>query len=128
MTPNEAVTKGLQKLGVIAAGEVPTGQETEDGIDLLNQMLNMWELDGVNLQNYTATSGNEMPFPNNHDIAIIYNFAVFAAPEYQTSASAEVIGIAAGSMRLLRNAYIDPNARMSIDKSLLSQYSANRYL
>lgn len=128
MTPNEAVTKGLQKIGVIAAGEVPTGQETTDGIELLHQMLNMWELDGVNLQNYDVASGDQLPFPKNHDIAIIYNFAVFAAPEYQTSASNEVVAIASGSMRLLRNAYLDPNVRASLDKSLLPYYSANESL
>ena len=77
MTPNEAVKKGLQKLGVLAAGEVMDGDQTTDGIDLLNQMLHVWELEGIPLQHYDATSGETLPFPENHDAAIIYNFPLF---------------------------------------------------
>ena len=125
MTPNAAVRKGLQKIGVKASGESVDGDESVDGIELLNQMLHSWELVGVDLKHYDATSGNEIPLPQNHDIAIIYNFAVFAAPEYEVSASPEVVGIAISSMQALRNAYLDPNAKLEVDKTLLPYYNAN---
>jgi hypothetical protein len=44
---SDLVTDAMQELGVLAAGERPTGQELQDGIRALNWMLKSWQARGV---------------------------------------------------------------------------------
>lgn len=125
MTPNSVVKKGLQKLGVLAAGENLSGDETTDGIDLFNQMLHSWELQGVNLQHYDAASGDTLPYPQNHETAFVYGFAVYAAPEYEAQVPPAVAEIADRAFRALQNAYLDPNNKLVVDKALMPYYTSS---
>ena len=41
-TPFDIVTRAMKDIGALAAGEVPTADEAQDGFDLLNDMLDQW--------------------------------------------------------------------------------------
>jgi len=41
-TPNDIITRAMKDIGAIAAGEVPTADEAQDGLDMLNDMLAQW--------------------------------------------------------------------------------------
>lgn len=41
-TPLDIVTRAMKDIGAIAAGEVPTADEAQDGLDMLNDMIAQW--------------------------------------------------------------------------------------
>ena len=41
-TPFDIITRAMKDIGALAAGEVPTADEAQDGLDLLNDMIAQW--------------------------------------------------------------------------------------
>lgn len=41
-TPLDIITRAMKDIGALAAGEVPTADEAQDGLDMLNDMLEQW--------------------------------------------------------------------------------------
>jgi hypothetical protein len=41
-TPIDIITRAMKDIGAIAAGEVPTADEAQDGLDMLNDMIAQW--------------------------------------------------------------------------------------
>lgn len=41
-TPFDIITRALKDIGALAAGEVPTADEAQDGLDMLNDMIDQW--------------------------------------------------------------------------------------
>jgi hypothetical protein len=56
MLVSEIIATAMQELGILASGEAPDGQETQDGIRALNWMLKSWAANGVNLWRETDGS------------------------------------------------------------------------
>ena len=125
MTPNAAIERALRLLGILQDGEVPNGDQLNDGLESLNAMLHSWELESIPLNNYDASSGLDLPFPPSHNNAITFNLAVTMAPEYETDARPMVYAMADAEKTKLRNAYINLNARLGIDSALNPYYNAN---
>lgn len=124
MTPNKAIERALRLCGVLQDGEVPNGDQFSDGLDSLNSMLHSWELESIPLNNYDAASGDDLPYPPSHDKAIVDNLAVVIAPEYEVDLKPMVFAMADAGKRQLRNAYIDLNARLSVDPALNPYYNS----
>jgi hypothetical protein len=40
--PIDIITRAMKDIGAVAAGEVPTADEVQDGLDMLNDMLDQW--------------------------------------------------------------------------------------
>jgi hypothetical protein len=57
-TPFDIITRAMKDIGALAAGEVPTADEAQDGLDLLNDMLAQWS--NENMMVYYKT---EIIFP-----------------------------------------------------------------
>jgi hypothetical protein len=55
MTTREVLTRAFRQSKIIASGEVPTSDEMETGVTVLNLMLKSWQADGCNL--WRETSG-----------------------------------------------------------------------
>ena len=41
-TPLDLITRAMKDIGALAAGEVPTADEAQDGFDMMNDMLDQW--------------------------------------------------------------------------------------
>lgn len=41
-TPLDIITRAMKDIGALAAGEVPTADEAQDGLDMLNDMIDQW--------------------------------------------------------------------------------------
>ena len=41
-TPLDIISRAMKDIGAIAAGEVPTADEAQDGLDMLNDMIDQW--------------------------------------------------------------------------------------
>lgn len=55
LTAEEVVTQALVELGAVSSGEIPTGEEMEDGLLRLNSMLKTWAGEGNLYRETTAT-------------------------------------------------------------------------
>ena len=40
--PIDIITRAMKDIGAVAAGEVPTADEAQDGLDMLNDMIAQW--------------------------------------------------------------------------------------
>jgi hypothetical protein len=41
-TPYDIITRAMKDIGALAAGENPTADEAQDGLDMLNDMIAQW--------------------------------------------------------------------------------------
>ena len=41
-TPLDIITRAMKDIGALAGGEVPTADEAQDGLDMLNDLLEQW--------------------------------------------------------------------------------------
>jgi hypothetical protein len=53
LNANDLLASSLRLLGVLASGETPSGAEATDGLMILNQMLDMWNAEHLNI--FTVT-------------------------------------------------------------------------
>lgn len=56
MTVADIVKAALEELGVLSAGENPSGDDLQTGIRALNWMLKSWAAEGINAWRQTETS------------------------------------------------------------------------
>jgi hypothetical protein len=56
MTVSDIVTMAMRELGLLSAGETPTGQELQDGITQLNWLMKSWQVNGVTSWRDTESS------------------------------------------------------------------------
>jgi hypothetical protein len=101
------VRRALILLGVQDATEAVSAQEMQDGIDALNDMVTLWEGDGISL-GWTNVSGptDTLPAPPEANFPIIFNLAVALRPNYKVPLEADVIQQATDGLASLRAAVI----------------------
>jgi len=83
MKAGDAVKRALGLLRVVDAQGSPDELDMETGIQRLNDMMNLWESEGLSLgwQNAVLPE-DELPTPENANIAIVYNLAGYLADDY----------------------------------------------
>ncbi len=102
-TVTEVVTGALQLLEVQPAESAITAAEAEDGLVSLNDMMNEWNVDGINVGYETLDSIDaELHVDLGSIGAIKANLAVYVAPEYGRAVSNALQKRADRSKRSLR--------------------------
>ena len=82
-TVTEVVTGALQLLEVRTAESSITAAEAEDGLTSLNDMMNEWNVDGINIGYETLDNiAEELHVSLGSLGAIKSNLAIYIAPEY----------------------------------------------
>ncbi len=81
-TALQTIKDAMTELGVLQANEDPSDAEAKDGLRLLNQMLKLWEIKGINLNHTDAALNDTLPYPPNHDLPISLNLAVYYANQF----------------------------------------------
>ncbi|TFH49493.1 MAG: hypothetical protein E4H01_04160 [Lysobacterales bacterium] len=123
MTVNDLVRRAMRTLGVLRAGENPKPSEAADAIATLNDMLNAWIYEGMDLEFVQDLTGTDtLPYPDDHIAAFRYNLAVELAPEFGVQIDAVTAGLAGKYYRALRTANVSPDT-LSIDDALSPIYS-----
>lgn len=46
-TPYDIITRAMKDIGALAAGEIPTAIEAQDGLDMLNSMIDQWSSESM---------------------------------------------------------------------------------
>ena len=102
-TVTEIVTGALQLLEVRTAESAITSAEVEDGLAALNDMMNEWNVDGINVGYETLDDGDDELFVTLGSIgAIKSNLAIYIAPEYGRVVSDTLFDRAKRSKRSVR--------------------------
>lgn len=102
-TVTEFVTGALQLLEVKTAEAAITSAEAEDGLVSLNDMMNEWNVDGINIGYETLDSIEDEVFVTlGSEGAIKANLAVYIAPEYGRIVSASLEARAIRGKRSVR--------------------------
>ncbi len=102
-TVTEVVTGALVLLEIRTAESAITAAEAEDGLTALNDMMNEWNVDGINIGYETLDNVEDELFVTLGSLgAIKANLAIYIAPEYGRIVTAELTKRAAVSKRSLR--------------------------
>lgn len=81
-TALDVITAAMRKLRILPSGGVPTSQETEDGLNALNDMLAAWRIEGIDLAQTTLASNDIIDVPANHIEGLKLNLAVRIAEDF----------------------------------------------
>jgi len=102
-TVTDIVTGALQLLEVNVAESAIEAPEAEDGLTALNDMMNEWNVDGIDVGYEALDSVEDELFVKLGSIgAIKANLAVYIAPEYGRTVSTSLEARAKRSKRSLR--------------------------
>ena len=102
-TVTEVVSGALKLLEVRTAESAITPEEAEDGLTALNDMMNEWNVDGINIGYETLDDVEDELFVTLGSLgAIKSNLAIYIAPEYGRTVTAVLFERAKRSKRSLR--------------------------
>ncbi len=125
-TARDLITMSLRSLGVLHSGETPSAEEANDGLDTLNQMLNSWIYEGIDLEYTTISSLNtELPYPDDHIGPFRWNLALRMAPDYGIGVTPAIAAMAKEGYDQMRRQYMD-NRELKVDSALSAEYAPNR--
>ncbi len=76
--------------------------DNKDGLQMLNDMMAMWEAEGL-ASGWVPVSSveDELLMSSNYNIALYYNLAIFLAPQYGATIDPVVLRIATNAKNLL---------------------------
>lgn len=88
MTNIELIRRALLAIGVINESETPSAEQGADALATLNEMLEMWEEEGVALGwAEQSDTGDDAPLPPYATRGVTLKLAIALAPDYGGAAS-----------------------------------------
>lgn len=122
MTINDLVTRALTLAGVYGQGRTPSAEHMRDGIATLNEMLEAWALDGMDMGLGTLVQTDDGMIDAAFVKGVRYNLAVELAGAHGifNELPASVIAEAETQKELIRAALSDID-NMRCDTALLPQ-------
>ena len=117
-TARDLITMSLRTLSVLHVGETPAAEDADDALDTLNQMVNSWINNGLDMEWVTMTSLDDtVPYPDDHIGPLRHNLAMHLSPDYGVSPSMTVAALAQSGYEMLRKRYL-VNRELVIDSPL----------
>lgn len=103
-TARDFVTFALQRAGIVRIGRDPKAAEMLDGINALNDMLQSWTIDGLDLSETLPLDANStITIADAYHMGVKYNLTLDIADKYGAPASARIVEIAEREKRLIGN-------------------------
>lgn len=93
----DLVRDALSLINVIGIGEAAEPEQSEHALRKLNQILEDWKEDGVDLQFYPQTMddlASNCPIPPDAELAVTHYLAIAVAPHYGKPVSRELLALA----------------------------------
>lgn len=91
MNARDLVTSALKTIGVISTGETPSSSEAEDGLSVLNMMIESWSNDNLALFNLKREVFELLPGKGDYTIGIGAEFNTSRPMEVQAAAYGNLI-------------------------------------
>jgi hypothetical protein len=107
-TALDVISLALKDIGVLAAGESAESSDAADALDTLNQMLVLWEAQGISLGFGEVALATEVNVPKYATLAIRHNLAVLLAPSYDVRVDAVLGSFAQEGKETLRGFSMEP--------------------
>lgn len=107
-TARDVIALALKDIGVLAAEDPVEAADAADALDTLNQMLTMWEAEGINLGFAEVALGTALNVPKFALLAIRHNLAVLLAPSYGAQASPTIQMLASNGKNTLQLFSVEP--------------------
>lgn len=117
MTANDIIRRAMRSIGVLHHNEAPKASEAADALDTLNDMLNAWIYDGIDLEYLGLALTDTFSYPDDHVAAIRYNLAVELCGEYGKQVPPVIAANAVRYKMALQAAYCDPDI-LELDPAL----------
>ena len=76
MTVSDLVTAALRNLGVLAEGEVPTAAQATDGLAALNDLVNQWQAERLQIYQLLNTTKALTPSQANYTVGLTGNIPI----------------------------------------------------
>ena len=124
-TARDLITQSLVSLAVLSGNEVPTAEEADSALVVMNQFFNSWRFEGIDLEWIDITLNDDVPYPKDHIQPFRYNLAMALAPEYGVMPSPLVVAMAKQGYDQMQREYMD-NRLLSTDDALHAVYAPNR--
>lgn len=119
------IEDAYREIGVLEKGESADADEIQDGLRVLNRMLNSWRLSGIDLEYLTETSvSDDIPYPPEDEGPIIYNLALMLAGQFGIKTSAETVAYASNGRRQIQNKYLKIR-ELKVDPALSARFNPN---
>lgn len=106
-TVAQTVNRAARIAGVVGTGTNLSAEDMDWGIDLLNDMLHAWALDGMDLGHSTVAHSDTLYVDDAYVKGIKYSLAVEMAEEKGTDISNRAVAIAIEEQNRIRAALCD---------------------
>lgn len=126
MTTLDIIRRAMRSIGVLRHSESPSASEAADALDTLNDMLNAWIHDGIDLEYLNVALTDTFAYPDDHIAAIRYNLAVELCGEYGKQIPPVVAANAVRYKASLQAKYCDPDL-LEMDEALSPRYGVGVY-
>lgn len=123
----DVIAAALRLLNVIAEGDVPSAEQAETGLQVLNEFLEDWSERGIDVGQWPQNDVQD-PFPGNSQTLQTVKawLAVSLAPYYERDARPAVIAMATnGYDKLLRDSIRDSLEPVELDLPVGSSSEIN---
>jgi hypothetical protein len=106
-TVAQIINRAARIAGVVGPGTNLSAEDQDWGVDLMNDMLHAWALDGMDLGHSTATANDTLFVDEAYVKGIKYSLAVEMAEEKGTDISNRAVAIAIEEQGRIRAALCD---------------------
>lgn len=115
VTNLQVITDALRDINVIAETETPSAEQGSHALRKLNQMMEQWLIDGINLQYFAQTStADNIPVPEYAEKGVTAALSIELAPTYGATVSVELAAkYDSGWGTICRKALQPPQASMA---------------
>jgi hypothetical protein len=120
MIVSRLVTRALKLAGILGTGAAATADQMDDGVDTLNDMLEAWKIDDMDLGQPTLTAGATFYIDDAFLKGIRYSLAAEIAEETYGEVPGNVARIAFDEQRRIRAAMWEID-NLRVDDALLSR-------
>lgn len=128
MTKNLVIIEdALRDIDVIAEIESASAEQGKFCLRRLNQMMEVWKEDGINIGYFAQTSTTDtIPVPDWAELGITATLAIAIAPTFSATVSPELIAVAdAAAGMILRKSLVENMTQLNM--SHLPAGAGNRY-
>lgn len=116
-TNAEIITDALRDLNVVSELEDASAEQQNLGIRKLNQMMETWKTDGINIGYFAQSTGTDTcPIPDWAEGGVTNSLSVIMAPNYGASVSPELA--ASGSQ--FYNSLLRESIKLEMDNADMS--------